>query len=83
MANLDHLVGIRLSVLDTDKSSLVDIGPEVRRERYFREHRWELTTYDLDRIAVDISKRPIVAEKVKDLKGVASKVRKRRSPSWR
>jgi hypothetical protein len=76
MGDLPHLVGIRPS--STDKSgTVVDIGPDLRRERFFREHPWELTTHDLDRIAADIWKKPIVAEKVKDLKGVASKTQKR------
>jgi hypothetical protein len=46
--------------------------------RELRERGWELTKHDLDRIEADIWKKPIVAEKVKDLKGVASKTRKRR-----
>jgi hypothetical protein len=82
MDNLPDLVGIRLTWPDTDKSSVVDIGSEVRRERALREQReqrWELTDFDLDRIAADLSKRPIVAEKVKDLKAIASKAQKRRS----
>jgi hypothetical protein len=37
-----------------------------------------LTKQDLDRIAADIWKKSIMAEKVKDLKGVASKTQKRR-----
>jgi hypothetical protein len=37
-----------------------------------------LTKHDLDRIAADIWKKSIMAEKVKDLKGVASKTQKRR-----
>jgi hypothetical protein len=72
------LANVRLPGLDTDESSsVVDIGPEVRRERFMREHGWELTKHDLDRITADIWKKPMVAEKVKDLKGVASKTRKR------
>jgi hypothetical protein len=40
--------------------------------------RGELTKLDVDRIVADIWRKPIIAEKVKDLKGVASKTRKRR-----
>jgi hypothetical protein len=63
-------------VLGADKrsSTVVDIGPEVRRGRFMRE----LTKLDIDRIKADIWKKPIVAEKVKDVKVVASKTRKRR-----
>jgi hypothetical protein len=42
-----------------------------------------LSKHDLDRIVADIWKNPIVAEKVKDLKGVASKTQKPRSPAPR
>jgi hypothetical protein len=76
-ANLPLLANEPFPGLDTDKSStVVDIGSGVRRERFMREHGWELTKHELDRIVADIWKRPIVAEKVKDLKGGASKTRK-------
>jgi hypothetical protein len=48
-----------------------------------REHGWELTKHGLDRIAADVWKKPMVAEKVKDLKGVASKTRKPTAPGGR
>jgi len=72
-------MGNDLSPSGIDKSStVVDIEPELWRQRFMREHRWELSKHDLDRIVADIWKKPIVAEKVKDLKGVASKTQKRR-----
>jgi hypothetical protein len=75
------LANIRLPGIDIDKSStVVDIGPEVRRERFMREHRGELTKHDLDRIAADIWKKPMVAEKVKDVKGVAGRGKLKRAP---
>jgi hypothetical protein len=77
MGSLPALANLRLS--DIDKSStVVDIGSELTRERFIREHRWELTTHDLDRIAADIWKKPMVAEKVRDVKAVASKTPKHR-----
>jgi hypothetical protein len=67
--------------LGTDNGgTVVDIGPEVRRERFMREHRWELTKHDLDRIAADIWKKPMVAEKVKDVKAVAGRGKLKRAP---
>jgi hypothetical protein len=77
-ANLSLLAKIRLPGIGKN-STVFDIGPVVRRERFMREHRWELSKHDLDRIAVDFGKKPMVAEKAKDIKGVASKTRKRRS----
>jgi hypothetical protein len=77
MGSLPALANLRLS--DIDKSStVVDIGSELTRERFIREHRWQSSKHDLDRIAADIWKKPMVAEKVKDVKGVASKTRKPR-----
>jgi hypothetical protein len=72
-------MGDDLSPSGIDKSStVVDIGSELWRQRFKREHRWKLTKLDLDRIEADIWKKPMVAEKVKDVKGVASKTQKRR-----
>jgi hypothetical protein len=74
VTNLPLSAGVHLLGLDTDKdSTVVDIGSEVRRERFMREHGWELTKHDLDRIVADIWKKPIVAEKVKDVKVLSLK----------
>jgi hypothetical protein len=81
MNDLHLLANVRHSWPDTENKdcTVVDIGHDARRERALREQRerhWQLTDFDLERIAADISKKPIVAEKVKDLKAVASKAQK-------
>jgi hypothetical protein len=53
------------------KSKVVDISPKLNREKWEREHRWELSKNDLDLISADLWKmKKAKAAKVVQAKGV-------------
>jgi hypothetical protein len=57
----------------TSKSKVVDLSPKLNREKWEREHRWELSKKDLDVISADLWKmKKAEVAKVVQAKGVAS-----------